>query len=141
MKTKKDHKVPLTAQMLNLLELLKPLNGQRKHLFPAVSKPNEHANSSTVNVALKRMGFKGRLTSHGLRALGRATIGEGGQRFEHSAMEACLSHRVGTQVSLSYDRATYLEERVVIMDWWSKQIEKASIGNISLSGRNLKTYK
>jgi len=29
MKTKTEHKIPLTKQMLNLLELLKPLNGRR----------------------------------------------------------------------------------------------------------------
>lgn len=34
MKTKTEHKIPLTEQVLNLLELLKPLNGKRVYLFP-----------------------------------------------------------------------------------------------------------
>ncbi|WP_413698971.1 tyrosine-type recombinase/integrase [Psychromonas sp. KJ10-10] len=92
MKTKTEHRIPLTKQMLNLLELLKPLNGERKYLFPSDFKPNQHANTSTANVALKRMGFKGRQTAHGLRGLARTTLGEEG--FSHEALEACLSHKV-----------------------------------------------
>jgi len=133
MKTRIEHKIPLTQQMLNLLDLLKPLNGRRKYLFPSDYKPNEHANASTVNVALKRMGFQGRQTAHGLRRLARTTLAEEGFNFE--ALEACLSHKVGSQVSQAYNHATYMNQRIKIMMWWSEHIEKASAGNVSLSGR------
>jgi integrase len=133
MKTKTEHRIPLTKQMLNLLELLKPLNGERKYIFPSDFKPNQHANTSTANVALKRMGFKGRQTAHGLRGLARTTLGEMG--FSHEALEACLSHKVGSQVSQAYNHSTYMSQRIKIMEWWGDHIENASIGNISLSGR------
>jgi integrase len=133
MKNKKEHRIPLTAQTLNLIAFLKPLNGSRKYLFPSDYKPHAHANPSTVNVAIKRMGFHGTQTAHGLRALARTTLAEEGFNFE--ALEACLSHSVGSQVSQAYNHATYMNQRVKIMAWWSKHIEDASQGNISLSGR------
>jgi integrase len=133
MKTKTEHKIPLTEQMLNLLELLRPLNGKRVYLFPSDHKPNDHANASTANVALKRMGFLGRQTAHGLRRLARTTLAEEGFNFE--ALEACLSHKVGSQVSQAYNHATYMNQRIKIMSWWSEHIEQASIGNLSLAGR------
>lgn len=76
MKTKIIHKVPLTEQMINLLVLLKPENGHREYLFPSAYKPKWHANASTVNMALKRMGFSGRQTAHGFRRLARTTLAE-----------------------------------------------------------------
>jgi integrase len=133
MKTKTEHKIPLTEQMINILELLKPLNGTRIYLFPSDHKPNCHANTSTANVALKRMGFQGRQTAHGLRGLARTTLSDMG--FNHEALEACLSHKVGSQVSQAYNHSTYMSQRVKIMEWWSKHIETASNGNISLGGR------
>ena len=82
------------------------------------------------------MGFKGRQTAHGLRRLARTTLAEEG--FNHEALEACLSHSVGSQVSQAYNHATYLKKRIEIMEWWSKHIESASNGNVSLSGRKFK---
>lgn len=133
MKTKVIHKVPLTEQTLNLLEILKPENGHREFLFPSSHKPRCHANASTVNMALKRMGFGGRQTAHGFRRLARTTLAEEGFSFE--ALEACLSHKVGSSVSQAYNHATYMNQRMTIMAWWSEHIEKAATGNHSLAGR------
>ncbi|MEI6895930.1 MAG: tyrosine-type recombinase/integrase [Psychromonas sp.] len=133
MKTNVVHKVPLTYQMINLLTLLKPENGHREFLFPSSHKPKCHANASTVNMALKRMGFSGRQTAHGFRRLARTTLAEEGFNFE--ALEACLSHKVGTSVSQAYNHATYMNQRIKIMAWWSKHVEQAAMGNHSLAGR------
>jgi integrase len=133
MKTKVEHRVPLTEQTINLLERLKLISGKGEFLFPSNTKTKHHASESTANVALKRMGFQGRQTAHGLRGLARTTIEEEG--FNHHACEACLAHKNGTQVSQAYNHATYLSQRIKIMEWWSKYIESASIGNVSLSGQ------
>ena len=51
------------------------------YVFPSDIHPRQHANGSTTNVALKRMGFKGRLTAHGMRALASTTLNEQGFGF------------------------------------------------------------
>jgi len=57
------------------------------------------------------------------------------QKFNHEALEARLTHQVGTVVSQAYYHSTYYGARVKIMAWWSNHIEQTSVGNMSLSGR------
>jgi len=124
MKMKRDHTVPLSSQMLALLENLKPISGHREYLFPSVRNPNKSINSQTANTALKRMGFKGRLVSHGFRALASTTLNE--QGFDPDIIETALAHTDSNTVRAAYNRAEYLERRRVMMQWWSEHIEQGS---------------
>jgi integrase len=134
MKMGKEHHVPLSEQSLALLELMQPHSGHREYVFPSISEPRKPANKETANMALKRMGFKGRLVAHGLRALASTTLNE--QGFDHDVIEAALAHGDKDQIRAAYNRATYLERRKVMMQWWSTHIEQAAIGNMSLTNKN-----
>ncbi len=137
MKTGINHHVPLTAETLAILEAIKPLCGISPYIFPADRDPNAHANRASANMALKRMGYQGKQTAHGLRGLARTTLSD--QGFNYEASEACLSHKVGNSVSQSYNHSTYLNQRIKIMQWWSEHIEEASLGGHSSTGfRTLK---
>ncbi len=76
--------------MLTLLEVMKPIIGHRDFVFPSDRDPKKPCNSQTANMALKRMGFAGRLVSHGLRSLASATLNE--QGFDPDLVEAALAH-------------------------------------------------
>ncbi|QBF81958.1 DUF4102 domain-containing protein [Shewanella maritima] len=132
MKMKREHIVPLSDQVLSLLEALKPISGHREHIFPADRDPKSHANSQTANMALKRMGYGGKLVSHGLRALASTTLNE--QGFDPDLIEASLAHVDKNDVRRAYNRADYLERRKPIMAWWSEYIEQAASGSNSLAG-------
>lgn len=137
MKMNRAHTVPLTKQTLAILEFIKPISGHREFLFPADRNPRKHANDSTANVAIGRMGFKGRLVAHGLRALASTTLNE--QGFDSDVIESCLSHVDANEVRKAYNRSEYLERRRKVMAWWSNHIEEASQGNYSVTGfKNLK---
>ncbi len=82
-------------------------------------------------MALKRMGFAGRLVSHGLRSLASTTLNE--QGFDPDLVEAALAHVDDNQVRSAYNRTDYLERRKPMMCWWSGHIEKASTGILSVS--------
>jgi len=131
MKMKKPHTIPLTSQTLNLLELIKSMSGNSEYLFPSRISIKSHANSQSVNMALKRIGFAGQLVSHGLRALASTTLNE--QSFDSDVIEAALAHVDKNEVRRAYNRSEYLERRRVLMGWWSNHIENAANGNISLS--------
>jgi len=131
MKMKKPHIIPLSKQALTLLELIKPMSGNSEYLFPSRSSLKSHANSQSVNMALKRMGFAGELVSHGLRALASTTLNE--QGFDADVIEAALAHVDKNEVRRAYNRAEYLERRKVLMAWWSEHIESCAMGNFSLS--------
>ena len=132
MKKKRPHKVPLSSQMLALLEVMKPISANREYVFPADRNPRKHAHPATANMALKRMGYNHLLVAHGLRSLASTTLNE--QGFDCDVIESALAHTDKNDVRGAYNRAEYLERRRIMMRWWSDHIEAAAEGNLSLSG-------
>jgi integrase len=132
MKMKRDHTVPLSPQVIRLIEIIKPHSGDSQFLFPSETKKKQHRNTQTANAALKRMGFRDRLVAHGLRALASTTLNE--QGFNSDVIEAALAHIDKNEVRAAYNRAQYLEQRKGMMCWWSDEIEgknKNQSNNIS----------
>ncbi|AYM87332.1 integrase domain-containing protein [Pseudoalteromonas agarivorans] len=132
MKKKRPHIVPLTPQVMSLLEYLKPITGHRKYIFPAYGNPRTHLSRETLGSAFRRMGLQGRQTAHGLRALASTTLNERG--FDYDVVEAALSHVDKNRVRAAYNRTDYLERRRKMMCWWSAHIEAASKGDYSITG-------
>ncbi|TKF15880.1 DUF4102 domain-containing protein [Enterovibrio norvegicus] len=132
MKKRREHRIPLTEQMLALLDVMKPISGHRDFVFPSDRDPKKPCNSQTANMALKRMGFAGRLVSHGLRSLASTTLNE--QGFDPDLVEAALAHVDDNQVRSAYNRTDYLERRKPMMCWWSGHIEEAAKGSLSVTG-------
>lgn len=132
MKKRREHRIPLTEQMLELLEVIKPISEHREFVFPSDRDPKKPCNSQTANTALKRMGFAGRLVSHGLRSLASTTLNE--QGFEADLIEAALAHVDDNQVRSAYNRTDYLERRIPMMMWWCVHIEEAAKGSLSITG-------
>jgi len=132
MKKRRDHRIPLTDQMLALLEVMKPISGHREFIFPSDRDPKKPCNSQTANMALKRMGFAGRLVSHGLRSMASTTLNE--QGFDKDLIEAALAHVDDNQVRSAYNRTDYLDRRKPMMIWWSEYIEGAAKGKLSITG-------
>ena len=128
MKMKRPHEVPLTDELIEILDILRPISGHLKYLFPSDINPQKRANEQTVNMALKRMGFAGRTTAHGLRSLASSTLNE--QGFDADVVEAALAHIDKNQVRSAYNRTTYLERRRVMMAWWSQHIVNALKPNV-----------
>jgi integrase len=130
MKKNREHIIPLSPQVLVLLELLRPISGDKDYLFPGVKHPSSHANRETVNTAMKRNGLQGQIVSHGLRALFSTTCHE--QDFDSDIIETSLAHLDKNVTRRSYNRSEYLERRRKLMCWWSNHIEKASVGSLSV---------
>ncbi|WP_392558747.1 integrase domain-containing protein [Orbus mooreae] len=138
MKMDRPHNVPLSAQALQILKTMKPISGSRVHVFPSMKPPyTQSMNSSTANMAIKRMGYKDRLVAHGLRALASTVLNE--QGFNYDVIESALAHTDTNTVRRAYNRATYLEQRRIMLDWWGDFVEQASNGNVSISGN--KSFK
>ncbi|KFA94929.1 tyrosine-type recombinase/integrase [Vibrio sp. ER1A] len=133
MKKRRDHIVPLTKQTLALLEEMKAVNGHgvSVYIFASYKDASRHCCSETANMAIKRMGYKGQLVSHGLRALASTTLNEQPQ-FSGDLVEAALAHTDKDKVRAAYNRSQYVEQRREMMQWWSDHIEKAFIDNLSI---------
>ncbi|MBX9405979.1 tyrosine-type recombinase/integrase [Pseudomonas baetica] len=131
MKKRRIHIIPLTEQALSLLEAIKPYSGHREYVFPADRNPRTHCNSQTANMALKRMGFEGRLVSHGMRSMASTILNEHG--WDPELIEVALAHVDKDEVRSAYNRADYIERRRPMMAWWSGHIQEAATGNMSIS--------
>ena len=121
MKKRRTHMIPLTEQALALLEAIKPYSGHREYVFPADRNPRTHCNSQTANMALKRMGFEGRLVSHGMRSMASTILNE--QGYPADAIEKQLAHNPRDKIRGVYNRAKYLPERRRMMQEWADYLD------------------
>lgn len=118
MKAKREHIVPLSAQALDILEVMKPISAHREHVFPSRNAPKQSMNSQTANAALKRIGYGGKLVAHGLRSIASTALNEAG--FNSDVIEAALAHSDKNEVRRAYNRSTYLKQRIDLMNWWEE---------------------
>lgn len=134
MKKRRSHIIPLTNQAVALLDAIKAFSGHREYVFPADRNPRTHCNSQTANMALKRMGFEGRLVSHGMRSMASTILNEHGWAPE--LIEVALAHVDKDDVRSAYNRAEYIERRRPMMKWWSEHIQEAATGSLSVAATN-----
>lgn len=114
MKATHEHLVPLSAQALDILEVMKPISAHREHVFPSRNNPKQSMNSHTANAALKRIGYNGKLVAHGLRSIVSTAMNE--DEFNPDVIEAALAHSDKNEVRRAYNRSTYLGQRITLMD-------------------------
>lgn len=126
MKMKTEHIVPLSRQTLVLLEELKSLSGGSSFLLPGrnVAKP---ISNNTILFALYRLGYKGRQSGHGFRAIASTILNESG-RFKPDVIERQLAHCERNAVRGAYNRAEYLPERKRMMQAWADFLERTQRG-------------
>ena len=120
MKAKREHIVPLSAQALDILEVMKPISAHREHVFPSRNDPKKPMNSQTANAALKRIGYGGKLVAHGLRSIASTAMNEKG--FQADVIEAALAHVDKNEIRRAYNRSTYIKQREKLMQWWGNNI-------------------
>lgn len=126
MKMKNEHVVPLSRQVLEILAELKTIAGNSRYLLPG-RNPNKPISNNTLLFALYRLGYKGKMTGHGFRAVASTALNESGL-FSPDAIERQLAHSERNEVRGVYNRAEYLPERKRIMIWWSDHLEALAKG-------------
>jgi integrase len=132
MKMKRDHVIPISPQAKAILMEMQPISENYEFIFPSDRAIEKPMSEQTANMAIKRMGYKGKLVAHGLRSLGSTVLNDEG--FDPDIVEAALAHVDKNQVRSAYNRADYLKRRKIMMCWWSEYIQQASIGSNSVTG-------
>lgn len=128
MKMKKGHIVPLSRQAIEILKELQPLTGHSRYVFPCHRSPLRCMSNNAINAALRRMGFTGdEMTGHGFRAMARTNIDEK-LHIRTDFIEHQLAHAVKGPNGTAYDRATYLDERMEMMQLWSDYLDGLKAG-------------
>lgn len=118
MKKGREHRVPLTPFMQQLLEREKLFSPHPRNRFVfAGRKPDRHISKQALTKWLHSSDLRGQLVGHGLRSIARCWLADHAVQFE--VAEACLSHAVGDKVYRAYQRSDFLESRRSVMQSWS----------------------
>lgn len=113
--------VPLSRQAVEEVRKVHQLTGGYKLLIAGRNDPSKPISDNTVNAALKRMGYEGKLTGHGIRATISTALNEMG--YNEDWIEAQLSHASSSKVRKTYNHAEYVEQRRVMMQEWADYLD------------------
>ncbi|EJC6797919.1 tyrosine-type recombinase/integrase [Vibrio parahaemolyticus] len=117
-----EHRVPLSDEVLRIVEFMINLNGDSKYLFPSIcSNKSAHMSSQNCNSVLKKCGYQDKQHAHGFRALASSIMNEYG--MDGDLIEKSLSHTERNEVRKAYNRADYLQKRRELHQWWSNYLE------------------
>lgn len=120
MKMRRPHEVPLSRQALAILQEV--WGWGEELVFPSVLSRRRALSENTFNTALRRLGYaKEEMTAHGFRSSASTILNERG--FNPDWIEAALAHQDEDETRRSYNRSTYLKERVGMMQSWSDIVD------------------
>ncbi|MFP4733023.1 tyrosine-type recombinase/integrase [Pasteurella multocida] len=126
MKKRNPHRVPLSSQVLTILESLHAITGHTQLVFKSPQDPKISRNKQTVYKMLERIGYLEKQSSHALRSIGRTYLGN--KRIDFEVAEMCLSHKKGDSTSKAYDKADFFEQRIPAMQLWADFVEQSAQG-------------
>lgn len=116
LKVARRHVVPLSRQMIAVLEQMKPLTGQYEYVFYNTGTCQPYS-EVFINNALDVLGYAGKQTGHGFRHIASTNLNELG--FMGDAIEKQLAHDKKNTIRAVYNHAQHLEERRQIMQVWA----------------------
>lgn len=116
MKMEREHRVPLSDAVVDLLESLPRLDDEVL-VFPS-SKPKRPMSDMTLTAVLRRM-ERGDLTAHGFRSTFRDWAAES-TNYPSDMAEMALAHSIGDKVEAAYRRGDMLKKRFRMMNEWAK---------------------
>ena len=104
MKMRRDHLVPLSKQALVVFKKLQTVTGKHGFVFFSPANKSKYISNNAALSALKRMGYAGRMTGHGFRALASTILNEQ-RKYHPDVIEKQLAHAERNEVRAAYNRA------------------------------------
>lgn len=121
MKMRRDHIVPLADQVMVLLRELFEITGTEIYIFPNSTKSKSPMSNNAVNMALKRLGYKGKIVPHGFRSMASTLLNE--QGYNSDWIEKQLAHEEGNSIRRAYNHAEYLDDRRHMLQEWADYLD------------------
>lgn len=128
MKAKREHRVPLSADCIALLNRAKALSPDCRHIFPSHGTDTPLSNMAFL-MTLRRMNVDA--TAHGFRSSFRDWASER-TNFSNEVCELALAHTIKNKVEAAYRRGDQLEKRRELMTTWAAFATGASAKIVQL---------
>ena len=119
MKMEREHLVPLAPQVVALLAGVRQ-HSRGDYVF-AGDKPGQPISQNTMIYGCYRMGYRGRQTVHGFRALA-STWADEVECYRPDWIELALAHAERDEVRGAYNSALYLSPRRRMLTAWAESI-------------------
>ncbi len=130
MKNGLPHVVPLAPQVIRILKEIQKMQLHNEYVFFSNrSRRADILSNNAFTVALKRMGYQGRMTGHGFRGLASTALYE--MQYSPQAIELQLSHVQGNKTVRAYNEANLLPARQKMMNQWADIVDEIKQGNFS----------
>ena len=120
------HLTPLPHQAVTMLRDVHRISGTFEYVFIGRNDPSKPLSDGAVNGLLKRMGYRGKQTTHGFRHLISTALNE--QGYEPDWVERQLAHGDPDKIRGTYNKAMYLEKRREMMQAWADYLDKVRVG-------------
>ncbi|KAA0913219.1 tyrosine-type recombinase/integrase [Aquicoccus porphyridii] len=129
MKMRRDHIIPLSDQALELVKRNWIDVEGVELIFPSLNSNRKWLSENAFNSAIRRMGYaKEEVTAHGFRATASTILNNRG--FDPDVIEAALAHQDKDAIRRAYNRATYWDQRVELMQAWADLLDGFRTDNI-----------
>lgn len=115
---KRNHKVFLSKQALQILELIRPLSGDCPYVFPNSKNALSYMSENTIGKLINTEGFEGKHTPHGFRT-SLSTILNEHYPQDSVIIDLMLAHINKNAVEAAYNRSQHEPRRRELYQIWA----------------------
>ena len=116
MKSRKEHRVPLSDRLLEILEMAWELRSDNDLVFPNRNTGKPYSDSTFSKLFRELELF---IVPHGMRSCFKNWTREEIPNCDHVMAEIALAHEVGNEVEQAYATSDMFEKRRAMMQQWS----------------------
>ncbi|TGD96016.1 integrase [Salmonella enterica subsp. enterica serovar Poona] len=123
MKGRRVHLVPMSDQVVSLLETLKPVTQPISgFVFAGRNDKTKPISENAVLLVIRQIGYEGLASGHGFRHQFSTIMNE--HEWPADAIEKQLAHANSGSIRGIYNHAQYMDKRREMMQWWADWLDE-----------------
>lgn len=123
MKGRRPHIVPMSDQVVSMLEMLKPVTQPiSSFVFAGRNDKTKPISENAVLLVIRQIGYEGLASGHGFRHQFSTIMNE--HEWPADAIEKQLAHANSGSIRGIYNHAQYMDKRREMMQWWADWIDE-----------------
>lgn len=123
MKGRRPHLVPMSEQVVSLLEILRPVTQPISNFVLAGrNDKTKPISENAVLLVIRQIGYEGLASGHGFRHQFSTIMNE--HEWPADAIEKQLAHANSGSIRGIYNHAQYMDKRREMMQWWADYLDE-----------------
>lgn len=123
MKMRREHKVPLSRQAFEIVTENWSEIDAIELIFPSLVSTRKWLSENAFNTVLRRLGYSGEeVSAHGFRVTASTILNS--REYNPDIIEAVLAHQDKNAIRRTYNRSSYWDQRVQLMQEWADMCDE-----------------